>query len=46
MSQQQAAVDCMRIIVAAMLDGTCEVCASQAAMNELVQLQRLQAAHR
>jgi hypothetical protein len=46
MSQQQAAVDCMRIIVAAMLDGTCEVSASQAAINEVVRLQQLQAAPR
>ncbi len=46
MSQQQQAVDCMRIIVAAMLDGTCEVGASQSAMDEVVKLQQLQAAGR
>jgi hypothetical protein len=46
MSQQQMAIDCMRISVAAMLDGSCEVSASQAAFSEIVQLQRLQAAKR
>ena len=44
MSQQQMALDCMRLSVAAMLDGSCEVSASQAVFSELVQLQRLQAA--
>jgi hypothetical protein len=43
MSQQQAALDCMRLIVAAMLDGSCDVSASQAAFSEVVALQRLQA---
>jgi hypothetical protein len=46
MSQQQMAIDCMRISVAAMLDGSCEVAASQAAFGEIVQLQRLQAEKR
>jgi hypothetical protein len=43
MSQQQAALDCMRLVVAAMLDGSCDLSASQAAFNEVVALQRLQA---
>ena len=43
MSQQQAALDCMRLVVAAMLDGSCDVSASQAAFNEVVALQLLQA---
>jgi hypothetical protein len=44
MSQQQTALDCMRMVVAAMLDGSCELSASQAAFSEVVLLQRLQAA--
>ncbi len=44
MSQQQMAIDCMRMVVAAMLDGSCEVSASQAAFSEVVVLQRLQVA--
>jgi hypothetical protein len=43
MSQQQMAIDLMRITVAAMLDSSCEVSASLAVFGEIVQLQRLQA---
>jgi hypothetical protein len=46
MAQQQMALDCMRVSVAAMLDGSCEASASQAVFSELVQLQQLQAATR
>jgi hypothetical protein len=44
MSQQQMTIDCMRIVVAAMLDGSCDASASQAAFDEVVLLQRLQTA--
>jgi hypothetical protein len=44
MSQQQMAIDCMRTSVAAMLDGSCEISASQAVFGEIVELQKLQAA--
>ena len=46
MSQQQMAIDCMRVSVAAMLEGSCEVSASKAVFGEIVELQKVQAAAR